>query len=150
MTAIYQLFLARVAEGRGIPVERVAESAEGRIFSGRDARARGLVDELGGLKEAIARARTLANLPGDARVGVASEGSGFLEALTEDEPRTQAAAGLAGGIDGSRGPLEPERALAKLAIRAVPPAILPFVESLAPLTSREHAVCALPFALTVQ
>ena len=53
MTGIYDLFLARVAEGRNIPVERVAASAEGRIFSGRDGKARGLVDELGGLAEAI-------------------------------------------------------------------------------------------------
>jgi protease-4 len=150
MTAIYQLFLARVAEGRGISVDRVAESAEGRIFSGRDARGRGLVDELGGLKEAIARARTLANLDPDARVGVASEGAGLLEALAEDEPRTESGAGLAGELRGSDAPLELGRLLAKLASRAAPAPILPFVESLAPLASREHAVCALPFALTVQ
>ncbi len=150
MTEIYQLFLSRVAEGRGVPVDRVAESAEGRIFSGREARARGLVDELGGLREAIARARALANLPADARVEVASERSGFLEALAEDEPRTQSRAGLAGELSGSEAAVELERLLANVAIRAAPPAILPFLESLAPLASREHAVCALPFALTVQ
>jgi protease-4 len=76
MTGIYELFLARVAEGRNIPRERVAESAEGRIFSGRDGKSRGLVDELGGLAMAIARARTLAGLPADARVDVAGEPSG--------------------------------------------------------------------------
>ena len=73
MTGIYSLFLSRVAEGRNIPVEQVAASAEGRIFGGRDGKARGLVDEIGGLREAIARARAMAGLPADARVEAASE-----------------------------------------------------------------------------
>jgi protease-4 len=133
MTGIYQLFLARVAEGRGIPVERVAESAEGRIFSGRDAKMRGLVDELGGLHAAVARARTMAGLPPDARVAVAGESPGFLEALTDDEPQARSRAGEMG----------------VLADR-VAPALGPFVASLAPIADHELAVCALPFALTVQ
>jgi protease-4 len=143
MTAIYQLFLARVAEGRHMAVERVAESAEGRIFSGRDALARGLVDELGGLAEAIARARAMANLPDDARVGVAGESPGFLESLTDDEPRAAEADET------------PPAALARLAglaglARRVEPALGPFLASLAPLSAHEAALCALPFALTVQ
>ncbi|HEX3345803.1 MAG TPA: S49 family peptidase, partial [Polyangiaceae bacterium] len=83
MTAIYDLFLARVAEGRNIPIERVAASAEGRIFSGREGKTRGLVDELGGLTDAVARARAMAGLAADARVGVVGESSGLLQALEE-------------------------------------------------------------------
>jgi protease-4 len=142
MTAIYQLFLARVAEGRGVPVERIAESAEGRIFSGRDARARGMVDELGGLKEAIERARSMANLPGDARVGVASEGSGFLEALADDEPPAAAAA--------ARGRAGSEAAGLAAAADRLAPAVGPFVRGLAPMVEHEMALCVLPFALTVE
>jgi protease-4 len=133
MTGIYQLFLARVAEGRGQPVERIAESAEGRIFSGRDAKLRGLVDEIGGLQAAIARARSMGGLPADARVAVATESPGFLEALADDEPRTQShSGGLAALVD------------------RVAPAVEPFLASLAPIADHEFALCALPFALTVQ
>jgi protease-4 len=143
MTAIYQLFLARVAQGRGVPVERVAESAEGRIFGGRDALARGLVDELGGLKEAIARARSMANLPADARVGVAGEGSSLLDILADDDPPSSARA-----QDPLRAAGEGD-ALASAAQRLAP-SLGPFVRSLAPMAHNERALCALPFALTVE
>jgi protease-4 len=145
MTAIYQLFLARVAQGRGVPVERVAESAEGRIFSGKDALARGLVDELGGLKEAIARARSMANLPADARVGVAGEGSSFLDVLADDDPPSTARAVQTTDVRAPEG----AAALASVAQRLAP-ALGPFVESLAPMAQGERALCALPFALTVE
>jgi protease-4 len=143
MTAIYQLFLARVAQGRGVPVERVADSAEGRIFSGKDARARGLVDELGGLKDAIARARSMASLPADARVGVAGEGSSFLETLADDDPPAGEARARASGLRLR------ESGLLSVTDR-VAPAVGPFVRSLAPLADQERALCALPFALTVE
>jgi len=135
MTGIYELFVARVAEGRGIPAEKVALSAEGRIFSGREGKARGLVDELGGLADAIARARTLASLPSDARVTVVGESSGLLDALAEDDPPE--------GRSGATGVLGSE--LARVA-----PGLTSFVASLAPLAEHERALCALPFALTVQ
>jgi protease IV len=136
MTGIYSLFLSRVAEGRGIPVDRVAASAEGRIFSGREGKARGLVDELGGLREAIARARALAGLPADARVEVAAEPAGLLRTLTDDDSQGQA---RAQGLAALLGHAAPEaRALA------------PFVASLLPLATGERALCALPFALTVR
>ncbi len=59
---IYARFLSLVAEGRGLPVEQVAELAEGRVWSGADAHELGLVDELGGLDEAIVAAARLAEL----------------------------------------------------------------------------------------
>jgi protease-4 len=53
MQSIYEVFLERVARGRGLAVEDVKRVAEGRIFSGEHARRVGLVDELGGPLEAI-------------------------------------------------------------------------------------------------
>jgi protease-4 len=143
MTGIYELFLARVAEGRNIPVERVAASAEGRIFSGREGKSRGLVDELGGLTEAIARARTLAGLAADARVSVVGESSGLLDALGEEQPQ-----GRAGGIP--QRPLAGVGVVAAEVIERVGPELVPFVESLAPLGQHERVLCALPFSLTVR
>lgn len=51
---IYDQFLRRVAEGRGMTVAQVNAIARGRVWTGRDALRIGLVDELGGITEAIA------------------------------------------------------------------------------------------------
>lgn len=53
---IYQTFVSRVAAGRGMTVEKVDELAQGRVWTGSDALKNGLVDELGGLDDAIAYA----------------------------------------------------------------------------------------------
>jgi protease IV len=65
---VYDRFVARVAEGRGLPVERVREIARGRVWAGADALGVGLVDELGDLPLGIARARELGGLGPDAPV----------------------------------------------------------------------------------
>lgn len=65
---IYDQFLAIVAEGRNLELARVAEIAQGRVWSGKQALSLGLVDKIGGLKEAIAHTRSLAKLPADAPV----------------------------------------------------------------------------------
>lgn len=62
---IYAEFLQRVAEGRDLPLEKVAEIAQGRVWSGTAARELGLVDELGGLEEAIQAAAQAAQLEDD-------------------------------------------------------------------------------------
>lgn len=51
--ASYDAFVGAVAEGRGMDVEAVHEVAQGRVWSGKDALARGLVDRLGGLQLAL-------------------------------------------------------------------------------------------------
>lgn len=53
---IYDHFVAAVAEGRGLPEAEVREIADGRVWMGADAVDLGLVDEIGGLQEAIAYA----------------------------------------------------------------------------------------------
>lgn len=53
---IYDLFLSRVSEGRKMPKDKVNFIARGRVWTGTDALKIGLVDELGGLKDAIAYA----------------------------------------------------------------------------------------------
>jgi protease-4 len=63
MDRVYEEFVARVATGRKLPVERVREIAKGRVWTGAQGKALGLVDELGGLNEAIIKARQLADIP---------------------------------------------------------------------------------------
>src|SRR6266700_527809 len=67
---IYAEFTGKVAAGRGLSGDRVHELARGRVWTGADALANGLVDELGGLDLAADRARTRAGLPPGAPVRV--------------------------------------------------------------------------------
>jgi protease IV len=63
LDAIYRDFTAKVASGRNMTPERVHELARGRVWTGADAAANGLVDELGGVHTAAAIARTRGGLP---------------------------------------------------------------------------------------
>ncbi|MFO0680101.1 MAG: S49 family peptidase [Polyangiaceae bacterium] len=146
MKATYDLFLARVAEGRKLPVEKIAESAEGRIFGGVDAKARGLVDELGGLVAAIAKAKELAKLPADAAVSIAGARDNVFEA----------ALGADGsGDEGARARSVPvvrvETALERtLRMGPTGDAVRLGIATLWPLAEGERTSLAAPFALVVR
>ncbi|MBD2694005.1 signal peptide peptidase SppA [Anabaena catenula] len=62
---IYNMFLSKVAQGRKLPQQKVAEIAQGRVWSGAAAKQIGLVDEIGGLNVAIAYAAKQAKLGND-------------------------------------------------------------------------------------
>ena len=72
MRETYNDFLQGVAAGRHMKVEDVDKIAQGRVWTGERARQLGLVDELGGLHTAIARARELAKIPADEKVSLLS------------------------------------------------------------------------------
>lgn len=139
MAGIYELFLHRVAKGRDLPIEQVRPIAEGRIWSGAQGLERRLVDELGGLKEAIALARKQAKLDESAEVRIEGGSEGLIELLQiqddDDEPESIA------------------RAIARLRARAPSPLaqlaepFQPYVQSLSPLLGREKVLTALPFAI---
>ena len=59
---VYKTFVNRVATGRKMTFEQVNEIAQGRVWSGTEAKANGLVDELGGLQDAINAAADLAEV----------------------------------------------------------------------------------------
>ena len=65
VNSIYDIFLNKVSEGRNIPKAKVAEIAQGRVWSGKAAKTIGLVDEIGGLDAAIAHSAKLAKLGKD-------------------------------------------------------------------------------------
>jgi protease-4 len=145
MTSIYELFLARVSEGRStrgrtIPKEKVAENAEGKIFSGREGKARGLVDEIGGLGAAIAKARELAKLSDTAAVAVVSGKGGLLESLDPGGADEQTAAKVIAKRSAS-----PVDLLDRIA-----PDAMPFVTGLLPLLEGERTAACVPFALMVR
>ncbi|MEB6640113.1 signal peptide peptidase SppA [Aeromonas caviae] len=58
----YQRFVGLVGKGRGLSPEEAEKAAEGRVWTGQDAKALGLVDEFGNLDDALKAAADLANL----------------------------------------------------------------------------------------
>ncbi|HEY0436959.1 MAG TPA: signal peptide peptidase SppA, partial [Phenylobacterium sp.] len=83
MDRIYDNFIARVAEGRKLPAERVREIAKGHVWTGVQAKELGLVDEIGGFYDAVAKAKSLAGIPGEARLRRMSPNGSPFEALTK-------------------------------------------------------------------
>lgn len=63
----YKLFVKRVADGRNMKVEDVDKIGQGRVWLGKDALKLKLVDKLGGVDDAIAKAAELAKVSGDYR-----------------------------------------------------------------------------------
>jgi protease-4 len=89
---IYDDFTSKVAAGRKIPLTRVQQIARGRVWSGGDAHANGLVDRLGGFWTAAGEAASLAKLdPGSLVFKVYPRPTGLLQGLSR----------LMGGMDAS-------------------------------------------------
>ncbi|KAG2664402.1 hypothetical protein I3760_16G080800 [Carya illinoinensis] len=61
----YKRFRDKAAFSRSMPVDKMEEVAQGRVWTGKDAASRGLVDATGGLSRAIAIAKMKANIPQD-------------------------------------------------------------------------------------
>lgn len=88
---IYNLFLSKVAQGRNLPQQKVAQIAQGRVWSGIAAKEIGLVDEIGGLDAAIGYAAKQAKLGNDWELQEYPEVSSFTKRLLgqfADQART--------------------------------------------------------------
>jgi protease-4 len=70
MQATYEDFVAKVAQGRQSTPQKIDAIAQGRVWTGRQARELGLVDALGGLDDAIALAKSRAKIDAGARVSL--------------------------------------------------------------------------------
>ena len=88
----YTDFVEGVAQGRKMSAEAVDAIARGRVWTGADAKERGLVDELGGLRTAITRAKVLAGLEPDADVRLVSYPGSSLMDMLRPKPSSQPAA----------------------------------------------------------
>jgi protease-4 len=89
----YNDFVQRVADGRNLTTKDVDVVARGRIWTGADAMERGLVDELGGFRTAVRRAKVLAAMDPDTEVRLVSfPGSSLLDML---RPRASSQPGAA-------------------------------------------------------
>jgi protease-4 len=112
---IYADFTGKVAQGRGLTDEQVQKIARGRVWTGADAAANGLVDSLGGLSAAADAARRRGDLPADAPLRLFPR-IGPLEQLRPHESSEERAApasfhpggtGAPGGLPGLAAALVP-------------------------------------------
>jgi protease-4 len=143
---MYDLFLARIAEGRGVDVSAIAPSAEGRIMGGDMAKDGGLIDEIGGLSRAIDLAMELAGLPASTPLDVIRSNQGLLEVLGIEGAHARAAAVR-----------DLERRAADRARAALTGGLLPyrdeiaaFAESTKPLLQGERVIVSLPYVLAIR
>ncbi len=83
MDDLYDKFVNKVAESRNIPVETIKTIAQGRVWTGQDALGLKLVDELGGIEDAVTYAADKANLGNRYRVKEYPEEMSFSEALAQ-------------------------------------------------------------------
>ena len=101
----YNDFVGRVARARGMSVADVDAVARGRVWTGADAYEHGLVDELGGLRTAVRRAKMLAGLDADAEVRLMSfPGSSvrdYLRPRTSSQPAAVSLSDMAAQLFGS-------------------------------------------------
>jgi protease-4 len=133
MAAVYEVFVGRVADGRKQKADAIDRIAQGRVWTGEQAKALGLVDAIGGLDAAIAEARALAKLGADTGL--------------EIYPPAPTLRDLIAGFGEVHAPFGVEQALA--AIAAVDPGVAAATEHLVRLvfsfqTSTVQAVAFLP------
>lgn len=81
MDNVHEQFIKAVAEGRKLPVEKVREIADGRIFSGEQAITAGLVDQIGDLNDAFDIAKRLAGIKGEPSIIKKKKKGGVLDLL---------------------------------------------------------------------
>ena len=84
---IYSVFTEKAAAGRGLEIEKIEASAQGRIFSGTRALEAGLIDSIGGLSDALRMARSLAKITENRKVKYEEYPKpGFFDKLLERIP----------------------------------------------------------------
>jgi protease-4 len=96
MSAFYRDFVGRVAEHRSKTYEQAHQVARGRVWSGAEALANGLVDRLGGLDTALSVAKEKAGIPADQEVTLVAlpARKGLFELLFEPQEDAALAAAL--------------------------------------------------------
>jgi protease IV len=133
LQAFYDQFVEKVAESRHSTPEKIDAIAQGRVWTGRQAKQNGLVDQLGGLDAAIAVAKQRAKIPADSSIElvVYPPRKSFYELVTEQFSGSADSAAVAGWLNAnlSKGEVDVLRAIRgplDLFRRGEPLALMPF------------------------
>jgi protease-4 len=138
MDETYKQFVGKAAEGRKKSFEEIDKLAGGRVYTGRQAKKLGLVDELGTLNDALASAKRLGGLPEDAKAEllILPKAQGLLESLLGPLEDRDLSLSLNLGLNGF-----------------VPEALRPAVRklnTLSKLLSKEPAVLVMPYDINIR
>ena len=125
----YRRFVQKAAQGRGLSEEAMENLAQGRVWSGRQAQAHGLVDELGGFERALSIALEQANLE-EARVIHYPRPKGLVELLQQS-------------LEGARGPGSP-------LMEGIDPQILGYLNQLRLLEKTRGPLALLPWQIRIR
>ena len=87
MDNVHEQFIRAVSEGRKIKMEELRKIADGRVFTGEQAKAYGLVDELGTLEDALKSAANLAGLKEEPEVVSKKDKLSFIDLLRNKFPK---------------------------------------------------------------
>ena len=142
MQSVYDLFLGRVSEGRSLSVDQVQVFAEGRIFAAREGLEFGMVDELGGLREATDYALQASGLGPDGLVRLVEESSGIGKLFQLDSDDDEVVGKMAFSAQ--------DVGLRSFAAWAASEELLPYVDAWFPLLRGERALVAVPYALLIR
>lgn len=85
---VHEQFIGAVALGRGLKIDQVRPLADGRVFTGRRAKELKLVDELGGLQDAVQAAAKLAGLSGEPQLEYPKKKSKWMEQFFGEDAAT--------------------------------------------------------------
>jgi protease-4 len=106
MQAFYDQFVEKVADARHSTPEKIDQVAQGRVWTGQQAKQVGLVDQLGGLQDAVAIAKQRARIPAEEEVELViyPPRRSFYEVLSEtlDAPAQRSAADAIAALLGAR------------------------------------------------
>ncbi|HEX5476056.1 MAG TPA: signal peptide peptidase SppA [Vicinamibacterales bacterium] len=131
MQATYDTFVEKAAQGRNTTPERIDAVGQGRVWTGRQAKQIGLVDELGGLQRAIAIAKQRAKIPQDSGVELViyPPRPSFYDLFRKPFGSSDRAASLAAAMLGLRDPHAVQQLAAPLTLfrRTEPLALMPEV-----------------------
>jgi protease-4 len=142
----YRDFTAIVATARKSTPEKIHELAQGRVWSGKDALERGLVDRLGGLRDAVASAAKLAKLQGEPRLVYIETPPGRLQRLLDRLGLGEATA-LLPGIDTWLTPAAALTGTPQALVREVAPDLAwlaDVAERREPFAATVHCLCTAP------
>jgi protease IV len=106
---VHLQFIEAVSEGRRLKVETVRQLADGRVFTGRQARSLGLVDKIGGLEDAIDDAKKRGHITGEPRIVRPETHEGFWDLLKKILPWNITPLPLRGDLSQGLGLVQPVR-----------------------------------------
>jgi protease-4 len=152
MKRTYDTFVNRVARGRRMSYDAVDRVAQGRVWCGADAEARGLVDDLGGLEDAVAAAARLAGLdPAKVDLVPYPAPKSLLDLFQAHTRRIQVEASLPFSGLGSLSPLlAASPTLAAAVATHLGDRLLAQVALLPGLLAREPVLAMMPYALSLR